>query len=129
MTVKPIYSPPKLGDDTWWMIFNSISDAISITTKEGNILFCNKAMEKLVGIPYLSLMDECCDTILDQITHPIESCPRRLVLKSKKRETRTVRVGKIWLNCIIDPILDKEGEILNLIHIISDVSDLKDRAG
>ena len=129
MTFKPIYSPPKLGDDTWWMIFNSISDAISITTKEGNILFCNKAMEKLVGIPYLSLMDECCDTLLDQITHPIESCPRRLVLKSKKRETRTVSVGKIWLSCIVDPVLDEEGEIVNLIHIISDVSDLKDRAG
>ena len=51
MTYKSICSHPKLGDDVWWMIFDSISDAISITTKEGNILFCNKAMEKLVGRP------------------------------------------------------------------------------
>ncbi|MCJ7472904.1 MAG: PAS domain-containing protein [Actinobacteria bacterium] len=118
---------PKLSDHTWWMIFDSISDAISITSKEGNILFCNKAMVKLVGRPCIAIMDECCDTLLDQISHPIESCPRRLVLTSKKRETRVVKAGKICLNCIVDPILDENNEIVNLIHIISDLSDLKDR--
>ena len=84
MVFESIY--PKLSEHIWWMIFDSISDAISITTKEGNILFCNKAMGKLVSRPCVSIMDECCDTLLDQISHPIESCPRRLVLSSKKRE-------------------------------------------
>ena len=120
---------PELANHTWWMIFDSISDAISITTQDGNILFCNKAMEKLVDLPGLSIMDECCDTLLDQISHPIESCPRRLVLTSKKRETRVVRAGKISLNCIVDPILDKDNKITNLIHIISDLSDRKNRTG
>lgn len=120
---------PKLSNQIWWMIFDSISDAISITTKEGNILFCNKAMQKLVGKPCVSIMDECCDTLLDEISHPIGSCPRRLVLTSKKRETRVVRSGEISLTCIVDPIFDKENEIINLVHIISDSSDLKDRTG
>ena len=110
---------PIFSSDVWSMIFNSINDAISITTKEGNILFCNKAMEKLVRRPYLAIIDECCNTLLSQFSHPVELCPRRLVLTSKKRESLILNAGTTLLTCIVDPILDKNNEIANLILIIT----------
>jgi len=131
MTYESIYSHPKLSDDVWWMVFDSISYAISITTKEGNILFCNKAMEKLLNRPSEGIIDNCCRTVFNEklfnkFCHPMEKCPLRLALTSKKREIRVLKAGKIHLNCIIDPILDKNNEITNLIHTISDLSNLKD---
>jgi len=111
--------------DIWAKIFDSIDDAISVTDTEGNILFCNKSMERLIGMPSGSIVDTCCNILLSQISHPLNLCPREISKTSKKRETRTIDLGKFRYICIIDPILDKNNEIENFIHIISDITHLK----
>jgi len=117
---------PKFSNDIWWKIFNSINDAISITSKEGNILFCNKAMGKLVGRPIQAIIDENYESLFEKFSYLEESYPQISSLSSRRRETRILKNGRIWINCIIDPIVDKESGITNLIHIITDITDLKE---
>ncbi len=114
-----------IDDSNWRMIFDTVNDGISLTDKEGKILIYNKAMEKLLERPNEEIIGGYCDKLLDQIDHPLDTCPRELVKISKKREIRTIKVEKVWFNCIIDPILDENKEIINLIHIISDLTPLK----
>ena len=115
-----------IGAESWSKVFDAVDDAICLTNKEGNILLCNKAMVKLVGKPYGTIIDSYCDKLLPMIPHPLNLCPREIVKTSKKRESRTVNIGKTWINCIVDPILDENNEIQNLVHIITDITPLKE---
>ncbi len=106
----------------WAKIFDAINDAISITNYDGNIILCNKAMEKLVGRPNKVIIDNYCDKLLSQIPHPKKKCSMELSKISKKRESRVIKLGNEWFNCIVDPMLDKNNEIQNFIHIITNIT-------
>jgi PAS domain S-box-containing protein/putative nucleotidyltransferase with HDIG domain len=109
----------------WSKTTYSINDAISLTDRDGKILRCNKAMTKLVGKSYKGIIGDYCDRLFSNIDHPSDICPRELVKKSKKRELRTLKSKNRWYNCVVDPLTDANGEITNLLHILSDVTFIK----
>ena len=110
------------GSRSWAKIFDAINDAISVATIDRQIILCNKAFEKLVGRPNAIVIDNYCDKLLSQISHPKNLCPLELSKTSKKRENRIIKLGNEWFNCIVDPILDEANEIQNFIHIITNIT-------
>lgn len=115
----------QLAADHWQTTFNSFGDAIWLLDHEGIILRCNRAMEKLVGQTGAEIRGlTCCQVFHGQLVAE-DVCPFAHMRKTKKRELSSYSKDGRTYQVVLDPIFDKNGEIAGGVHIITDVTDLK----
>jgi len=109
----------------WQTTFNAINDAVFLLQKDGKILQCNEIMTKLVNKPSNEIIGSTCWELVHGQTKPIENCPFVRMLESHRRENLVLAAGDKWLDVTSDPVFDKDGEIINAVHIISDITERK----
>lgn len=111
------------NNNEWGKIFDAIDDWICIIGLDATILRSNKSVEKHFQLrEYASVGLKCCKLI-----HGTDSfmcdCPLPKMLKTKKREyTEEKSKDNMWLGVTIDPIFDKEGDLVAAVHIAHDIS-------
>lgn len=111
----------------WLQAFDSISDGISIHSKDYDILFANDALCKLLGKTKEEIIGKKCYEVFHRQDHPPVFCPFENV-----KITRTVEHAqayepalKLWLAISSSPIFSAQGNIERFIHIIRDMTDSK----
>jgi PAS domain S-box-containing protein len=115
----------------WYETFNAITDGVCIIDRsEGKIIQCNSAMTQFLKRPYKEIIGRKCCELLHNSSEPVKRCPLVRMYQSRRSETRDFEIGDKWLNIKADPLLNKEGELVGAVHIISDITEQRraDRA-
>ncbi|HCE42805.1 MAG TPA: hypothetical protein DET40_04600 [Lentisphaeria bacterium] len=109
----------------WQTTFDSVRDVIFLLDSEARILRCNKAASDMFGSPGKDLLGRKCCEVVHGKAEPIPECPTDRMKKTKRRELLVIKSKDRWLEITADPILDEEGEISGVVHIVSDITELK----
>ncbi len=108
----------------WQTIFDSVNDAISLINMEGKILQCNKAMASLLDKPVHEVLGSTCWELVHNTSEPIEGCPFIRMRETHRRETMRLPSGDRMLQVTVDPVLGEDGDLISIVHIISDITAL-----
>ena len=129
---KNIEADRKLFEETlikaakgWRVTFDAMKEAISVTDLEGRIMRANKTMSIMVNKNFKEILGNTCRDLLFDIEHPQDVCPLELAKLSKKREIRIFKTGDKFIECIVDPILDENNNVISTVHILTDITDIK----
>ena len=108
----------------WEATYNAISDWISLITPDGRILRTNRSVQSLLGVAPEAVIGMHCHELIHGGSCPTDSCPRRRMLVSKKRESLEIRnrQGNGWLQVTVDPVFDTAGNVVSAVHLVRDVT-------
>lgn len=112
----------------WQDIFEAIGQPTFILDTRHNIIAANRSVVELTGKSQEELKKLKCFEIFHlKKGQTAEGCPMEELLASKDPQTREMEVetlsGTFMVSCT--PILDTAGEISKIIHIATDITDIK----
>ncbi len=113
----------KYSSQEWKTIFDAISDAVCMIDIKGTITRCNSAMATLLGKPYDEIIGSTCWELVHGTSEPIKGCPFFRMQETRSKESLVLEMGESFFNVVVDPLLNEEGDIINAVHIISDITD------
>jgi len=129
---KNIEADRKLFEETlikaakeWRVTFDAMKEAISVTDLEGRIVRANKTMSIMVNKNFKEILGNTCRDLLFDMEHPKDICPLERAKLSKKREIRIFKTGDKFIECIVDPILDENNNVISTVHILNDITIIK----
>ncbi len=113
----------------WQDIFEAIGQPALILDKNRNIISANKAVMTLTGKSQEDLRHyKCYEIFHSNKNHSQDNCPLHSLLSSKDYKTKEIEIealdGTYMVSCT--PILDDTGSISKIIHIATDITDIKD---
>jgi PAS domain S-box-containing protein len=111
----------------WSSTFDSITDLVSVIGPDFRIKKVNKAFANVLGKSQEDLVGQHCYEYMHGTMEPIIECPCRKTLSSKtsaKQEIFHTDLNK-YLEVSTSPVIDNEGEILEIVHIIRDITERK----
>ncbi|RPH49498.1 MAG: PAS domain S-box protein [Desulfobacteraceae bacterium] len=109
----------------WQSTFDSTNNAIWILDQDQRVLRSNRTAERFFHRPCGELIGKHCWEIVHDTAQPIPECPLLRARKSLCRETMELQVGEVWLEVMVDPILDKAGRYAGAVHAVSDITERK----
>ena len=108
----------------WQTTFDSVNDAICLINMEGKIQQCNKAMTNLLGKTAHEVIGSTCWELVHHTSEPIEGCPFIKLRETHQRETIRFPSGDRMLQVTVDPVFSEGGDLIHVVHIISDITAL-----
>ena len=112
----------------WIATFDAMTDWISlIDPYTHTIVNSNKTGEEVVGLPVNEIIGNKCYKLVDNSEEPHPDCPIPRILKSKIREETEIKLSEDGplLLVSVDPVLNENKEIVNVVHIVRDITDRK----
>jgi len=109
----------------WQTTFDGISDAIFLLDDEGKVLQCNKAAQDLLGKTVREVVGCTCYELMHGELQLPDMCPIVRTLETHRRESNFWQMDGRWYNVTADPLLDDSGNLIGIVHIISDVTEQK----
>lgn len=118
----------KKARQEWQEIFEAVGQPTFILDTKHNILAANRAVIELTGKKQDELKKhKCFDIFHNRKGQAAENCPMSELLRSKQAQTREMEVealsGTFMVSCT--PVLDSSGEISKIIHIATDITEIK----
>ncbi len=109
----------------WQQTFDTSASAIWVLDKEGRVIRANKPTERFFG----STGNEIIGRYSWEIVHggecDVAESPTRRAQKSLHRETAELHRGDVWLEVVVDPIVDSAGLWAGATHVVSDITARK----
>jgi PAS domain S-box-containing protein len=111
----------------WRATFDAMNDAVCLLDGKGAVLRCNRAMNRLLGLPYDEVIGKDCLGLICGKKKK-KSCSFQLMMRSRQRmEEETFWHGRHY-QVTVDPIIDAGGKVAGAVHIMSDVTDAMEAA-
>ncbi|HEY6010942.1 MAG TPA: PAS domain S-box protein [Nitrospirota bacterium] len=113
----------------WRDTFDSLSDMIAIVNKDYTILKVNKAFSAYYGLKPAEAINRKCFELIHGSDTPIPTCPHRTIMEGGREsitEMTDRKTGRT-LQISTHPYISPDGEIIGLIHVMRDVTDMKDK--
>jgi len=115
------------SDKEWHEIFQAIGQPTIILDKDFNIIKANRRTLETTGLSEQELVGKKCYEIFHNGLPP--NCPMRKMLVSNEHESMEMEVelfrGHFMVSCT--PVLDESGQLEKVIHIATDISQLKEQ--
>jgi PAS domain S-box-containing protein len=111
----------------WKSTFDAIKDSIILTDGEFKIIQANLASSQLFGRPLDQVIGKTCWQLVHGTNEAPEGCPLKRAKDTKKHEEMEVYLPQkgIWAADSVDPVLDEQGRLTGVVHIIRDITDRK----
>lgn len=109
----------------WHVTFNAIGDSITLLTPDGEVMQCNEATVELLGRPRDEILGRRCWELMHGTSERIEGCPAVRTLESGCRASMELPWGGRFFEVTTDPVFDETGEMIQIVHIISDITEHK----
>jgi len=109
---------------SWRTTFDSMNDAVCLLDEKGAIRQCNRAMNRLLDIPYAKIVGENCLALVCGAKKK-STCAFRLLLKDRLRHEEETYWRKRWFQVTVDPIIGADGRPLGAVHIMIDITAAK----
>ena len=128
---RELTQPMKMQEALWSVAselkitFDAISDIMFVTDPYGRVLRCNKAMINFIGQPFSEIFNHPCWELVHGTSEPIKRCPLVRIRESRCRDTLVLPIGDRWFNAAVDPLLDEKGNLTGAVHIMADITELK----
>ncbi len=113
--------------DNWQIIFDAVLDPIMLLATDGTIWQCNRAFTKFIGEKPEALIGKKCFQVVHQDEKAVPECPRLRSLHTQSRESMELAIGERIFLVITDPIWDKQGNISGFVHLMRDITELKQK--
>ena len=112
--------------DEWQSTFDCMSDAITLHDPSYNIVRCNRAFRDL--FPGADIENTKCYQLVHGLDHPPEICPLAKTLASSQSELCEFFEPHLdrFIAVRTDPVRDGEGNIVRIVHTVSDISERKE---
>ncbi len=108
-------------------IFESISDMVCFITKDYVIKSVNKAVSKRLGKTPDEIIGKKCYEVFHGMSSPWTKCPHHKTVETKKAYVEEVEdhyLGGTFITSI-SPIFGTTGEFIGTVHVIRDITELK----
>jgi PAS domain S-box-containing protein len=108
-------------------IFESISDMVYFVSKDYEIKNINRAVSDKIGRPQSEILGKKCYEIFHGMNEPLQKCPHHKTVSTKKayiEELEEPHLGGTFLTSS-SPIFDSSGEFMGSVHVVRDISELK----
>ncbi|MEI6089935.1 MAG: PAS domain S-box protein [bacterium] len=115
----------KFSADKWLTTFDSITDIVSVISKDHIFLEVNKAGCDSMGLSHDEIVGKRCYELVHGIHNPILGCPCSLSLKTKKMESNDIFDNGRYYHLVTWPILDENGDVKAFSHSVSDITERK----
>jgi putative nucleotidyltransferase with HDIG domain len=120
----------KYAAHEWRATFDSMPYGVVLTDSDFNVIRANKYIESIAGIPVRELsFNKKCYKILHRGDFPLDCCPLRRSLKSRDTEVGDYfydnKLNKYFLESVT-PFFNEEGEVIAYIHVLMDVTDVRE---
>jgi histidine kinase len=83
---------------------------------------CNEATKNFIKKPFNHILGHDCCEVIHGEPGPVESCPFERMKVTLARETATIAIGDRWYYISVDPLLDTNGNLKGMVHIMTDVT-------
>lgn len=110
----------------WEHMFYSLETATMILGPELEVMKANKAMLKLLDKPLDAVIGKACYEVVHQSDIPIDTCPIEKMKKTNKRAQIELYMPSkdMFMMISVDPCFDDKKNITQIIHSMSDITDL-----
>lgn len=115
----------KTSAERWQTTFNSITDIISVISKDNEFIEINKAGCDALGMKYEEIIGKKCYELVHNSNQPHPLCPCRPCLSSKEMETSEFFENGRYFQVTAWPILNEAGEVFAFSHAVKDITDKK----
>lgn len=115
------------ASEEWRTTFNSTSDLFFLMNKDYRITQANQAVSAFLKLPLDNIIGNYCYELMHGKTNPLPECPLTKLRRSMKHEDAEfyLEVQNIWVQETVDPVLDEKGELLEVVHIIRNITERK----
>ena len=111
--------------ETWQSTFDAVEDAIWVIDLERHVLRANKSTERFFGVQQDHIIGNLCCNIVFHNISPIQDCPFKKMLVTGHRASIQSIINGCWYDVSVDPVRNTAGEITGAVHIVSDISAIK----
>lgn len=111
----------------WQDTFAAISDGVWILDREGRVKQSNGVLENRLRINTGNVIGRYCFEITHRSSGNIAGSSFIRMKKTGKREEEELEDKErgLWLHITVDPIYDDSGEIISAVHIVRDITEVK----
>jgi len=109
----------------WRETFDAMDDSVALLNEKGEVLRCNAATVRLTGRDYKQIVGRPCFEVLHGTKTRRAGCPQMRARRTQKNETHIFKQDGHWLRVGFQPQFDTEGGFAGGVHIVSDVTELK----
>lgn len=109
----------------WQDTFDASNDAVCLLNVDRQILRCNRAMTTLTESTVAEIVDRPCYEVVHGTDRPGHDCLMGRLMKTRRREEKTIQQGDKWFRAIVDPLLDDSGNLIGAVHTMSDITEQK----
>jgi diguanylate cyclase (GGDEF)-like protein/PAS domain S-box-containing protein len=113
--------------DQWQTTFDSITDLVMILDRECRIVRVNEAAVRFFNLPMDKIIGKQCFTLMLGTEKPPEQCPYERMMETRQHEETEIHLAEkgIWLYVSVDPVLDGNGNVVDVVYIAKDITDRK----
>ena len=113
--------------EEWQSTFNSIHEPVVLLDSRRRIIRANRRALQLSGLPEDKVLGMPCHTVICGSRGLNPSCPVPAMLSTKRHEEAEFydEERDTWFHVSADPIVDGNGEITRIVHIMENITDRK----
>ncbi len=113
------------------IVASETDNAIMIMDPDGNVEWINESVQKLYGFTFEDIINDLGKNLRDFSAHPeidtiISSCLRNKESIVYITQDKTKLGQYIWAQTTLTPILDKDGSVIKLVAIDSNINKIKE---
>ncbi len=113
--------------DQWQTTFDSITDLVMILDRECRIVRVNEAAVRFFSLPMDVIRGNRVFTLLFGTANPPDQCPYETMMETGQHEEAEIYIAekRIWLYISVDPVLDGNGNVVDVVSIAKNITDRK----
>ncbi|MGQ9817950.1 MAG: PAS domain S-box protein, partial [bacterium] len=132
LTIQDITNQKRLEEalktriSEWQKIFDSTLDAIFVLTADQKIIKANKSALELFQVKEEEVLEKHCWEVVHATDKPVPMCPFIKMSGSMQREYMAMSVNDKRFEVTVDPIFDIDNNFVGAVHIVRDITLLKE---
>jgi PAS domain S-box-containing protein len=113
--------------EQWQATFDSIPQLVILLDRDYTVARVNAAAKSFLGLPAREILGKHCHALMHGTNGPIGACPVARMMRSRTHEEIEIydETRRTWFRISTDPIFDKTGEIIQIVHIAEDITNEK----
>jgi len=111
--------------DEWRQTFDAMHDSVAVFDGDGRVLRCNAATTVLNGRDAEEIVGRPCHEVFHATHEFHKDCPQRRAFASRHVETSFLEQDGKWLRVTFTPEIDAAGRASGGVHVVADVTELK----
>jgi PAS domain S-box-containing protein len=111
--------------EDWKSTFDAVRDSVVLLNREMTIVQANRATQEFLGLPEEKILGRRCYELFHGTDKPPAFCPLLKLKETLRHHEEDVLLPdrEQWVNISLHPILDEDGELDYVVHIVRDVHD------